>query len=139
MEAQPLVNVTQVDVIMFIKTQIIYRFKVTKTITTNKGTMFIGKKMKAFTQQFGFQLVHSSPYYAQAIRQGEAIDKILIDMIKKIVEDKPRRWHEVLVKVLWVYRNSKNNATSLTPHWLTYGQDVVLPLELAMSSLRIAK
>ena len=60
-------------------------------------------------------------------------------MIKKIVEDKLRRWHEVLLEVLWTYRNSKSNATGLTPYRLTYGQDVVLPLELAMSSFRVAK
>ena len=58
--------------------------------------MFTGEKMKAFTQQFGFRLVHSSPYYAQANGQVEATNKVLIDMIKKTVEDKPRRWHEVL-------------------------------------------
>ena len=52
-------------------------------------------------------------------------------MIKKTVEDKPRRWHEVLSEVLWAYRNSKSNATSLTPYQLTYEQDAVLPLELA--------
>ena len=65
-EAQPLISVTQVDVIRFIKTQIIYWFGVPETITTNHDTLFIGEKFKTFTQQFGFRLVHSSSYYAQA-------------------------------------------------------------------------
>lgn len=34
-EAQPLFNMTQADVIWFIKTQIIYRFGVLETITTD--------------------------------------------------------------------------------------------------------
>ena len=34
-KAQPLVNVTQVDTIRFIKTQIIYQFGVPETITTD--------------------------------------------------------------------------------------------------------
>ena len=38
-EAQLLVNVTQADVIKFIKTQLIYRFGVPKTIATDQGTM----------------------------------------------------------------------------------------------------
>ena len=58
-------------------------------------------------------------------------------MIKKTIEDKPRRWHEVLFKVLWAYRNSKNNATDLTPYQLTYSQDVVLPLKLVVNSLQV--
>ena len=60
-------------------------------------------------------------------------------MIKTAVEDKPRRWHEVLSEVLWAYKNYKNNATSLTLYLVTYWQDVVLPLELAVSLLRVAK
>ena len=65
-EAQPLISVTQVHVIRFIKTQIIYWFGVPETITTNQDTLFIGEKFKTFTQQFGFRLVHSSSYYTQA-------------------------------------------------------------------------
>ena len=58
---------------------------------------------------------------ASAISQVEATDKTLIDMIKKTVKDKPRRWHEVLCEVLWAYRNSKSNAIGLTSYQLTYG------------------
>ena len=60
-------------------------------------------------------------------------------MIKKAVEDKPR---EMAWNLVWGpigQRNSKNNATGLTPYRLTYGQDIVLPLELVVSSLRVAK
>ena len=60
-------------------------------------------------------------------------------MIKKTINDKLRKWHKILSKVLWAYKNFKNNATSLTPYQLTYRQDVVLPLELAMSSFTVAK
>ena len=108
--------------IKFIKTQILYRFGVLETITTNQGTMFTREKMKIFAQQFGFQLLHSSPYYAQVNGQAEATNKILINMIKKTVEGKLRRWHEVLSEVLWAYRNSKSNANGLIPYRLTYGQ-----------------
>ena len=48
-EAHPLVNVTQTNVIRFIKTQIIHYFRVPETITTDQDSMFIVKKIKAFT------------------------------------------------------------------------------------------
>ena len=38
-------------------------------------------------------------------------NKVLIAMIKRIIDDQPRKWHEPLSEVLWVYRNSKNKAT----------------------------
>ena len=90
-EAQPVVNVTQAYVIRFIKTQIIYLFGIPEIITRDQCTMFTGEKIKAFAQQFGFWLVHSSPYYAKANGQVEATNKVLIDIIKKAIEDKPRK------------------------------------------------
>jgi hypothetical protein len=32
---------------------------------------------------------------------------MLIGLIKKKIEEKPRRWHEVLSEALWAYRVSK--------------------------------
>ena len=63
----------------------------------------------------------------------------MIDMVKRTVEDKLRRWHEILFEVIWAYSNFKSNATGLTPYQLTNGQDVVLPLELVVNSFRVAK
>ena len=86
-KAQLVVHVTQADVIRFIKTQIIYQFRVPETITMDQCTMFLKEKIKIFSQQFRFQLVRSSLYYTQANGQAKATNKVLIDMIKKIVED----------------------------------------------------
>ena len=60
-------------------------------------------------------------------------------MIKRTIDDQPRKWHEALSEVLWAYRNLKNKAIGLTPFRLTYGQDVVLPMEINIKSLRVAK
>ena len=44
-EVVPLKKVEQKDVIQFIKEQIIHRFGISQSITTNQGTMFIGEEM----------------------------------------------------------------------------------------------
>lgn len=38
------------------------------------------------------------PYYAQANEQVEATNKILIDIVKKNLEENPKRWHEMFKK-----------------------------------------
>ena len=101
--------------------------------------MFTGDKVKAFMQDYEIKLIHSSPYYAQANGQAKATNKVLIDMIKRTIEDQSKKWHEVLSTVLWAYRNTKNKATCLTPFRLTYGQDAVLPMEINIKSLRVVK
>ena len=60
-------------------------------------------------------------------------------MIKKAMEDKPKKWHEVLFEVLQAYKNCKCTTTGLTPYQLTYRQDAILPLEIIVKSLKVAK
>jgi hypothetical protein len=53
----------------------------------------------------------------------------LLKLIKKKIEENPRRWHEVLSEALWAHRISRHGATKVTPFELVYGQEVMLPVE----------
>ena len=63
----------------------------------------------------------------------------MIKLIKKKIEDNPRRWHDLLSEALWAHRISRHGATKVTPFELVYGQEAVLPVEVNLSALRIAK
>jgi hypothetical protein len=63
----------------------------------------------------------------------------LIKLIKKKIEENPRRWHEVLSKALWAHRISRRGATKVTPFELVYGQEVVLPVKVNLDAYRLAK
>ena len=58
-------------------------------------------------------------------------------LIKKKIEDNPRRWHEVLFEALWAHRISRHSATKVTPYELVYGQEGVLPIEVNLNALRL--
>ena len=60
-------------------------------------------------------------------------------MIKRTIDDQLRKWHEVLSKLLWAYRNSRDKAIGLTPFKLTYSRDAILLMEINIKSLRVAK
>ncbi|XP_059658862.1 uncharacterized protein LOC132305204 [Cornus florida] len=83
-------------------------------------------------------MVTSTPYYAQGNGQAEASNKVVIEIIEKMIKDKPRRWHEALSEVLWAYRNSKRTTIGTTPYRLTFGHDTVLPMELNVKSTKVA-
>ncbi|XP_051117307.1 uncharacterized protein LOC127242016 [Andrographis paniculata] len=109
------------------------------TIGQYQGTGFTSDRVVAFATQYGITLLHSSPYYAQANGQAEVANKILIGVIKKVVEDNPRRWHKVLGEALWTCRQYRNKSTGCTPFHLVYGQEAILPLEITVPSLRVLK
>jgi hypothetical protein len=63
----------------------------------------------------------------------------LVKLIRKKIEDNPRRWHEVLSEALWAHRISRHGATKVTPFELVYGQEAVLPVEVNLDTYRLAK
>jgi hypothetical protein len=64
----------------------------------------------------GIKLLNSSPYYAQANGQEEASNKIMIKIIQKKIDQKPKRWHSVLNEALWAYRMAPHRATNTSPY-----------------------
>ena len=63
----------------------------------------------------------------------------MIRLIKKKIEENPRRWHEILSEALWAHRISRYGATKITPFELIYGQEAVLPVEVNLDTYRLAK
>jgi len=63
----------------------------------------------------------------------------LIKLIKKKIEENPKRWHDILTEALWAHRISCHGATKVTSFELVYGQDAVLPVEVNLDAYRLAK
>ncbi|CAL2228365.1 unnamed protein product [Prunus armeniaca] len=137
-EAKAVKSTTSQEIIIFIEEQIIQRFGIPESITTDRGSSFISREMLDMAEAFKFRLLQSTPYYAQANGQAESSNKVIINIIRKMLEKNPKQWHEKLSETLWAYRTSKREATAMTPYALTYGHDAILPMEIAVQSLRIA-
>jgi dihydroneopterin aldolase len=138
-ETVPLKNMTHMEVIEFITEHIIQRFGIPQTLTTDQGIPFVSKEVREFAKLYKIKLLKSSPYIAQANDQAESSNKTLIKLIKKKIEENPRRWHEVLSEALWAHRISRHGATKVTSFELVYGQEVVLPIEVDLDAYRLTK
>ena len=130
----PLKNMTHKEIIEFITEHIIHRFGIPQTLTTDQSSSFISKEVRAFAESYKIKLLNSSPYYAQANGQAECSNKILIKLVKKNIEENPKRWHEVLSEALWAHRISRHGATKVTPFEFVYGQEAVLPVEVNLDA-----
>jgi hypothetical protein len=138
-EVVPLKNVTHKEVIEFIMEHIIQRFDIPETFTMDQGTSFTSGQVHEFADSYKIKFLNSSPYYAQANSQAKSSNKTLIKLIKKKIEENPRRWHEVLTEAFWAYRISRHGATKGTPFEFMYGQEAVLPIEVNLGAYRLAK
>ncbi|XP_028100165.1 uncharacterized protein LOC114299587 [Camellia sinensis] len=131
-------SMNQSDIIKIIKENIIHRFDLPQHIVADRETIFFGEEVQAFAKEYGIELSHSTPCYVHGNGQVELKNKVLKGIIKRMIEDEPRIWHEVLSKALWSYRTSKRTTTGITPFMLTYGHDAFLPMEVTVKSLRVA-
>jgi transposase InsO family protein len=91
MKVVPLKNMTHREVIQFISEHIIHRFGIPQTLTTDQGSSFMSHQVRDFAESLKIKLLSSSPYYAQANHQAESSNKILIKLIKKKIEENPKR------------------------------------------------
>jgi transposase InsO family protein len=134
-EVVPLKNMNHGEVIHFILEHIVHRFGIPQTLTMDQGLSFMSHQVRDFAESLKIKLHSSSPYYAQTNGQAESSNKTLIKLIKKKIEENPKRWHQVLSEVLWAHHISKHSATKVKSFELVYEQDVVLPVEVKMDAL----
>jgi len=108
----------------FVKEHIIYRFGIPQTITTNQGTHFTSSEFCDFAEEMGIKLYKFSPYYSQANGQAKASNKIVIKIIQKKTDEKPKRWHSVLNEALWAYRMACHGSTQISPYESVYEHEL---------------
>ncbi|XP_059664235.1 uncharacterized protein LOC132310008 [Cornus florida] len=137
-EAKVCKSVDQQTVINFIEQHIVHRFGIPETFVSDNATVFRAVDVLQCGHNMSIHMSASTPYYAQANGQAESSNKILIEIIEKMIKDKPRRWHETLSEALWAYKNSKKTGTVVTPYMLTYGHHDVLPMEMNVKSAKVA-
>ncbi|XP_059669138.1 uncharacterized protein LOC132314277 [Cornus florida] len=106
-EAEEYVLVTHNTVIQFLERHIFHRFGLPETIVVDNGSVFRANEVLQLGIDIQVKMVTSTPYYAQRHGQTEALNKVVIEIIEKMIKAKLRRWHEALSEALWAYRNSK--------------------------------
>nr|XP_033517645.1 uncharacterized protein LOC117281896 [Nicotiana tomentosiformis] len=80
--------------------------------------------------------ITSAPYHPAANGQAESINKVIINNLKKRLEESKGKWPEVLPGVLWAYRTTTKTSTGETPFLLVYGAEALIPIVIGEPSTR---
>ena len=122
-------NIRDVDVKRFIWKNIVTRFGVPHVLISDNGLQFDSKAFKKYCSDLGIKNRYSTPAYPQGNGQAEAVNKVIVNGLKKRLDDAKGKWVEELPCVLWTYRTTPRKSTGETPFSMTYRAEAVIPLE----------
>ncbi|XP_075076521.1 uncharacterized protein LOC107766439 [Nicotiana tabacum] len=114
----------------FIWGNIICQFGVPKEIICDNGPQFIGAEITNFFQIWQIKRITSTPYYPVGNGQAESTNKVIINNLKKRLEESKGNWPEVVHGVLWAYRTTTKTSTRETPFSLVYGAEALILVEI---------
>ena len=135
-EAEPLANIRDVNAKKFICRNIVTRFGIPRTLISDNGLQFDSKAFRRHCYELEITNRYSTPVYPQGNGQAEAINKVIVNGLKKRLDDVKGKWVEELPHVLWTYRTIPRRSTRETPFAMTYGAEAVIPLEASFPTLR---
>nr|XP_033508392.1 uncharacterized protein LOC117273342 [Nicotiana tomentosiformis] len=84
--------------------------------------------------KWDMDIVWSLPQSANG--QAESTNKVIINNLKKRLEESKGKWPELLPRVLWAYRTTTKTSTGETPFSLVYGAEVLIRVEIGEPSTR---
>ena len=114
--------------------EVICRFGIPHTLIIDNRKQFDNEKFKTFCYELGIKLIFTSVAHPQTNEQIEVTNRIIMQGLKKRLDEKKENWVKELNNVVWAYRTTPRTSTGETPFRLTYGMDAVIPVEISLSS-----
>ena len=102
-EAEPLANIRDVDAKQFIWKNIITRLRVPHTLISHNGLQFDNKSFRRYCCDLGITNRYSTSTYPQGNGQAKAVNKVIVNGLKKRLDDAKGKWVEKLSHVIWTY------------------------------------
>ena len=102
-EAEPLANIRNVNVKKFIWRNIVTRFGTPRTLVSDNGLQFDSNAFRQYCSDLGIRNRYSTLAYPQGNGQAEAVNKVIVNGLKKRLDDAKGKWVEELLNVLSTY------------------------------------
>ncbi|WVZ85172.1 hypothetical protein U9M48_032122 [Paspalum notatum var. saurae] len=101
---------------------------VPRTITSDRGSLFVSRFWEQLQDALGTNLVRSSAYHPQTSGQVKRVNQILEDMLRACALTYSTKWDECLPLAEFAYNNSYQKSLEMAPFEALYGRRCRTPL-----------
>ena len=108
----------------------ICRFGCPYSIHTDRGTNFESQLFANLRTKLEIDKTRTTAFHPQSNSVIERMNRTLLNMLAKCIDKDQINWSVKLPYVLMAYRSSVLESTGFNPHYLVYGHEVSLPLDL---------
>lgn len=129
-EAFPLPNQEARTVAEKLVNEVISRHGAPERIHTDQGRNFEAQLFREMCTLFDIDKTRTTPYHPESDGMVERMNRTLQDMLAKYVSDHQRDWDVHLPLVMMAYRSSVHASTQYTPHYLLFGHEIRLPVDV---------
>jgi hypothetical protein len=99
-----------------------------KTILSDRDPKFTLNFWKGLFQGFRTNLNFSTAYHPESDGQTERVNRVIKDMLRMYVMDKPSRWEDYLHLVEFAYNNGYHASLKMSPFEALYGRKCNTPV-----------
>ncbi|WVZ81128.1 LOW QUALITY PROTEIN: hypothetical protein U9M48_028544 [Paspalum notatum var. saurae] len=110
---------------------------VPRTITSDKGSLFVSRFWEQLQTALGTTSIHSSAYHPQTSGHVERVNQILEDMLRACALTYSSKWDECLPLAEFAYNNSYQKSLEMAPFEALYGRRCRTPLNWSEPGERV--
>ena len=114
-------------VVKFLANEVIPRFGIPVTISSDNGPAFVGHVLRQVMQALRIKQRYSCVYHPKSQGIVERVNGILKAKINKICQDANLNWVDALLLALMCYRSQESRITHLSPHEMLTGRRMPVP------------
>ena len=97
---------------------------------TDRGTNFESQLFANLLKKLEIDKTRTTAFHPQSNSVIERMNRTLLNMLAKCIDEDQTNWSVKLPYVLMAYRSSVHQSTGFTPHYLVFGHEISVPLDL---------
>ena len=114
--------------------EFVARYGVLYILHTDQGTNFESNLFKELCKMLGISKTHTNPYHPQCDGQVDRMNRTIIERLVLNTANPTDTWDLNLGLALMAYRSAVQTSTRFTPHFLIYGREMRLIIDIMYRS-----